>query len=126
MKYLIKVINQCIRVEPYGVWDADTVLEFQADLKKQINLIKDKEWASLVITTNWVVGTPETEALMDEFQKWCVENNQKFEAVVVDDDGLKKYQSDRFLREIKLSPIKLQFFNNEDQAIAWLKGFGFF
>lgn len=119
-EYTIEVRGQCIVVKVYGSWNVEGIAAFSSELKAKALALTSQPWAILTDLTEWELGIPGTEELVDHLQKWCAENNQKYEAIVVNGSQLKKFQMERYLKEFSDAEIEHRYFNSFDEAYDWL------
>lgn len=122
--YKIQIHKLYLEVEVSGSWNNYTMLHFIEDFKDAAKKIYMHPWGVLADLSNWELSTPETEEPMKKLQKWCSENNQKYEATIVDTNPVKQYQMNRYLETLDREVIEQRYFTSKELAISWFNDLG--
>lgn len=120
-EYKITVYKHCIVVKISGQWNYEGVIKYIEDVKKEILKISDEPWGFMVDFLDWELFTPDTEDPVNDFQIWCKEKNQKYEASVIEDNNIKKYQVNRYMEKLDFNVIEQRYFKESIDAIKWFQ-----
>ena len=116
--YSLSISKQTLYVQCFGAWNLETAQHMGEQYKALVLKICEEPWACLLDLTKWELGTPEVWDYIDELNEWGNNHNQKFEAVVC------CLSLQRALIEKShevLTEVDGRFFENMEQARAWLK-----
>ncbi|MBU2894770.1 hypothetical protein KO495_15770 [Colwellia sp. D2M02] len=119
--FKMKIIGQTLVVKCFDAWNIETVLRLCREYKVLVNQIKDKPWACLVDLSQWELSTPEMWDEIDKLNAWGNINNQKYEAVICGMSLQKTLMEDS---HTVLTNVESNFFDNIEQAYAWLSDIG--
>lgn len=120
-EYTIKVHKKYLEIKIYGKWNYEGIVEFIDDFMKCASTISNNEWGVLTDLTHWDLSTPDTEEPMKELQKWCMENNQKYEATVIGDKSYRKFQMNHYIDGLDLKEVQQKYFATIEDARIWFK-----
>lgn len=120
--YEIELVNQVIIVRFQAAWNRETSERMCADFLKVAEKIATKPWACLIDLGRWGLGGPDVLEPIEEVNKWCATHNQMHEAVICS-QTLQEY----ILRDLQqgLPHTRSEFFDNENDATAWLRQQGY-
>ncbi len=120
-KYTMRVFDKVLEVTLCDAWNEECANEAIKKFKSEAQRLISEEWACLIILIDWQLATPETENIIREFQKWCIENNQKHEATVLGDEiiNAKQEQMNHILQNVTPS-IEQKYFSKKSEALLWL------
>lgn len=124
-EYTITTNGQVIELAIGGMWNLEGMREFVEAFKKQATGIKNSPWAVLIDLRFWDLGTPETDAVMDDLQDWCLNNNQTHEAVILSEHAVAAAQMERYSEVIK-GKLEQSYFSEPAEARNWLRELGFY
>lgn len=120
-EFRIKVHEKYLEIKIYGKWNYEGIIELIADFKKSASKINKSAWGVLTDLTEWELSTPDTENPMKKLQEWCMEHNQRYEATVIGDRYVKKYQMNHYLEGVDSSIIQHRYFKTVEDALKWFK-----
>lgn len=108
-------------VKIIGQWNYEGAIGYIDKFKKAASSISQNDWGVIVDLREWELGTPETERPIAELQFWCKDNNQRYEATVIGDKDIRRFQMDKYLETLDRNSIEQKYFKNYDDAIKWFQ-----
>jgi hypothetical protein len=125
-EFEIKIVGRVVEVKVIGTWNEDTAKEYVEVFKTVVVKLNTSPWGVLIDTTEWELGTPETEKIIADFMIWCMENNQRYESTIIGESELKKYQSNQYYQHLDTDVIDQRFFISIKEAIEWFSNIGLY
>lgn len=122
--YRIIIHKRFLEINVTGSWNYDSIIHFIEDFKTSALEISDKPWGVLVDLRSWDLSVPDTEKPMNKLQNWCMKNNQRYEASIIDQNPVKRYQMDKYLKTIDSNVIIQKYFYSKENAYMWFKKIG--
>ena len=124
-RFEITVRGQVLILKALEQWNEEAALAFEQEWMRLATPIANAPWAHLVFLDDWELSTPEVAPIISRVVVWSVAHNMTHAAQVYSPNMLKKYEPDRMVDNSKL-PFEKQVFLNENDAIQWLNGAGFY
>ena len=125
-EFEIHIAGRVANVKVKGAWNEDTAKQYAENFKTLAAKLKDSAWGVIIDATEWELGTPATEEIIAGLQIWGMENNQRYEATIIGESELKKYQSNRYYQYLDTNIITQRFFISMTQAVDWFSDLGLY
>ncbi len=122
--YNIKPYINLLLIESFSSWDDRVAMNFARDAKNIIlQHYTDKAWAILHDSTEWNLGTPETEQILTGLANGKFTNTITHHALVTGRSEIKNWQVAKIFKDI--TAYEAQVFEDIHEAEIWLASFGY-
>lgn len=104
-----------------NLWQKEDFIRYTQVFKNELirDIKKMGKWAKVCDLRDYKTSAISDE--MNEYSKWAAEQGLSHVATIVNNSALIKMQINRVAKEI----VKLDYFDNEAEANAWLKSVGY-
>ena len=122
--YELNLKNRVLVAKIIGAWNKEEGEDYFRELKSMTNNIIHQPWAMMVYLDKWELGTPGSDEVTLELIKWLAAHNLVVVAEVYSPSLLKKKHIQKMVDNSNF-PINRQCFEDDKDAINWLKSKGF-
>lgn len=108
----------------YGSTNVELITHFGNELKRVALEQMPENWGHVVWLEDWELGTPETEPIIQDLTKWCIEHGLIRAAQVFSPSTIKRYQLDKMVTAQE-GPFTRRQFRTTAEAASWMRREGF-
>ena len=108
----------------FGSTNEELMTHFGDELKLAAGKLETRHWGHIVWLENWQLGTPETEPVVQDLTRWCIDNGLIRAAQIFSPSTIKRFQLDKMVKAQEGLFIRQQF-KSTSEAVQWMRSEGF-
>lgn len=121
--YKIWTKNNMLYAELSGAWNQEAAENFEADFMKAAKHLP-APWAHIAYLNDWELCSPDTFPVIARLVEWCIQHDLTRAANIFSPSSLKEGFLNKMVVDEQDS-FKRIVFDNEEDAVEWLKNEGF-